>query len=255
MEILRDQIWQFVGVVFAVIGIIIPLVMSLSEKKRKEFSYEVLESAPMLKVAGRVQEYVKVTFLDEPVSQVQFVSIIFSNTGNVPITASDFEGTIGFTFGESPQILDIDIASKSPQNINAKIQPESIGFSLLPALYNPRDTITINVLLGKFDGNISIEGRITGISEIKRIKGLDDRKVEKQVSLAALMAFYGLGMFFASAQFMAINENIGFTNTLIGGACAIIGMLLVWYNFQKRKRWLREIIKANKWDIPPKKPR
>lgn len=253
MEILRDQIWQFVGVIFAVVGVLVSVFISLAEKKRKEFSYEVLTNAPMLNVAERVREHVKVTFLEEPVLQVQFVSVIFTNTGNVPITASDFEEKVKFTFGENPQILDIDLTSKNPKNINAKTQLEPAGFSISPALYNPGDTITINILLGKFDGNVSVEGRITGIKEIKQLQGLDDKKVEKQINFAALMAFYGLGMFFASAQYMAIDENIGFSNTLLGAACVFIGMFFVWYNFQKRKRWLREMIKADKWDIPPKK--
>ncbi len=246
IEILRDPVWQFVGAALTLVGIFIAVILSYAQRKRKELSFDILASAPMLDVAARVQDRVRITYLGRPVSKIHFVSVILINTGNVPIIASDFEESVKFNFGIDAEVLDTDLAVKNPRTLKTDIHLESTGFSLDPTLFNPDDSVTVNVLLGQFDGKINVEGRIVGVKEIKERTEFSEARLNNATTRALLLAAFGWGILVGSIPNLVKNEDV--TYFTFGAILSSIGIVMFWLAMQRRRRNLLEGIRANRWD-------
>ena len=101
LDVLRDPLWQFVGVSLTIISIGIALFVLHG---RKSFSYEV-ESANNLVLLRENTSSVQVLYDGSIVQNVWLVVVRFRNSGNVPITVEDFYERVSVCFGRSSQIL------------------------------------------------------------------------------------------------------------------------------------------------------
>ncbi len=92
---------------------------------------------------------------------------VISNSGEIPIKASDFEGNIILNFEKDIEIFDLSLDDKSPTTLNAVVVKSSGGFSIKPTLFNSNDLITINAYVNKEMKQVQIQGRIKGVKNIK----------------------------------------------------------------------------------------
>ena len=168
----RDSIWQFVGVVVAVlIGIVAAVLAFMSYRKtkqqgQKEITYGMIADTPILSINEEVKSKVQVLYNGKPISDAHMVTIKIWNTGYVPIIPNDYFEPIKLGFGASSEVLDVEILETTPPNIKVSINRGVENFSLEPFLLNSKEAVVVKVLLANFKGNITVEARIVGTQQV-----------------------------------------------------------------------------------------
>jgi hypothetical protein len=167
-DFLRDPLWQFVGVVVAIFAIIIPI--WYYRRPIKSLNYDVVVNNQLITsdVQKEVNSKLRVLYDNRDVMDLRLVVIKIFNSGNSPITPSDYETPIGFNLGSEGNILEVSILNVQPSNIQPKMTYSNNRLLIDPLLLNPKDSITIKVLLDKIAGNISADARISGVKSIDR---------------------------------------------------------------------------------------
>jgi hypothetical protein len=90
MEFLRDPIWQFVGAIIAVIGVIAAVWIYSLQKSKKSLSYNILASNELLTASEEIRGRIKILFDKKPVENVHLLVMQITNDGNLPILPADF---------------------------------------------------------------------------------------------------------------------------------------------------------------------
>lgn len=169
-EIARDPIWQFFGVLITLILGVMTLAHSWLSRQRKALSFETLSLTPLVTIHDDVDGRVQVMLDGEPVQDVQLALIKIINSGNVPIEASDYEHPVTFIVNEGAQILSVGMTEAFPKTIKTSINHNETSVIIAPLLLNGGDFIKFKILAANFNGKISADARIKGVTDIKELK-------------------------------------------------------------------------------------
>ena len=166
MEFLRDPIWQFVGAIIAVIGVIAAVWLYLLQKNKKSLSYNILASNELLTASEEIRGRIKILFDKKPVENVHLLVMQITNDGNLPILPSDFYEPIRISFGEGSKILSAETTNRFPDSFQQELNIEGNSLSIVPTLINSKDTLVIKFLLAQYSNGLKIGARIAGIGQI-----------------------------------------------------------------------------------------
>jgi hypothetical protein len=171
LEFLRDQIWQFVGALLGLVALIVSLVIYYRQKQHKAFFYEIIANTSILSVSDEIRSHVQITYEGSPVEDVSYLLIRFSNTGNVPIVAADFDEAVTIRLLQHTHILSVEVIETTPKSLHAgvEVSQQNNTITLQPTLFNPGDSVTVKVLASQVKGRIEVTGRIVGVREIKAV--------------------------------------------------------------------------------------
>jgi hypothetical protein len=169
LDFLRDQIWQFIGVIITVIGITLSIGFSLKQRSRKKLTYD-FEGTPLVSVKNKAKDKIQILYNFERVSDAYFLLLKVWNSGNVPIHPSDYLDPIRFTFGKQAEILSCEVVETKPENIKKKVSitQGKQELSINPLLLNQGAGIVIKLVLSAFDGEVNGETLITGLDRIRK---------------------------------------------------------------------------------------
>ncbi len=173
MNLLRDSIWQFIGVIISLIALLLTLWLYRKQSRRKEILWDITKHTSLS--SFNISDKVKVTITFENI-RLEDGSLIYLkiwNSGNVEILPEDYNVPIRFSFGKEAKVLDAKILTGVPNNIKdiASIIVNSDSITLKPLLLNSKDSIDLEALLNKFSGSIDdikVDGRIAGVRQIGR---------------------------------------------------------------------------------------
>lgn len=168
LEFLRDPLWQSIGALLALVAIIISIFVFFAQRKRKSLAYEVVSQTALLSVAEELEGKLKILYQRKPVREVNLLILSLSNNGDTPILASDFVREVSIDFSNSTKILSAEVSETSPDNLNASAFVDGESIKLRPILWNSGDSVTFKILLGQFDGNFNLDGRIIGVKSIAK---------------------------------------------------------------------------------------
>jgi hypothetical protein len=166
-SLLRDPIWQFLGVVIGVIAILASYNIFVLQRPDRNFEVRILSMAPLLDIADEVKDDVEIRYQGQTVTDLTLILLEVQNVGKAPITASDFERDIRVGFGKEAKALGLWIVFASPPNLS----PDVIwiggeGLHIEGVLFNPGDRIVIKlILMDAGSQQIQVDTRIIGISE------------------------------------------------------------------------------------------
>ena len=183
-----------IGILAILAAILIPILIYRRQKNRKEITYEVVSSTlvlPILDIGEQVKSKLQILYDGKLVNDLQIVVLKVSNTGNIPIEATDFENNrpITFDFGEEAEIFDVEVLDTIPISFKSRAE---IAFKfdqgkvhLEPLLLNDQDIIIFKVLLIKFIRDICVNGRISGVKEILGMDKNRQRSFPRRVATGA----------------------------------------------------------------------
>lgn len=120
----------------------------------------------MLKV---VKGELQILFGGKPVQDVYLAVVRIINSGNMPIVSADYERLVSLSFGESAQVLTAEISNTNPESLQAVVSTENNKVVLEPVLMKSGDSITFNMLVSQFSGQIKVDGRIVGVKSIRML--------------------------------------------------------------------------------------
>ena len=138
----------------------------------------------MLSIDEAIRGTIQVLFDGTPVQDAQLIIVEIINSGNVAIKSSDYERPISLD-GENIHILTAEVTETTPDNLGASINIEGTKVLLNPTLMNGKDSITIKTIVGQFNDQITVEGRIVGVKEVQ--------KSTKRNKIQAIYLVGGLG--------------------------------------------------------------
>lgn len=161
----------------AIIGIIMPIVFFVLSKNVKELSFKNVAINELVSKKDITDESIKVYFDQERVFNLYSITCILSNTGNVPITGTDFTNRFIIQFPDSLKILKYSF-KKNPESIN--ITEKTLNgptFIILPDLLNPNESIEFNFYVSSasssllpFSNSRIIGGEVLNLNMNEEIK-------------------------------------------------------------------------------------
>jgi len=210
-ELLRDPMWQSVAAFLALVAILTSILLYFKQRQIKSLSYEIISLTPLLSIEEEIKGDLQVLYHGNPVDQVHLIVIEIKNSGNTPIRKEDFERPVNFNFGEETEIFTAEITDTNPNDLEAFVNIEDGRVVLTPIMLNEEDTITVKMLISKFD-EINVDGRIIGVKKIE--------EHEESSSIYFITSIIGMIMSFVGMYIMTkpevTLEYIGFFIFIIG---------------------------------------
>jgi hypothetical protein len=237
MDIFRDPLWQFVGVVVAAIGLFIPIIRFVFKRPQRAIYYEVLSHEPLLTVkeedAGRVQ----ISFDGKPVIRPYVMILRLSNPGRTALEQKEFVTPISVKFKKGVKILTADLVRSRPKDLKINLEIVEDELRLHPSLLNQGDTLFVKLILDGFGSELTVTGRVVGVEKIQTpfiARAIDFFMISGAVCLALGMATNVLGF-----------HSIGMPLIYIFMGCSGIGWLLL-YPRILRENWERRHLNNNR---------
>lgn len=192
-ELLRDPIWQGIGAVIGVAGIVsaitLGVVLYLLQRHRKELGYRVLSHTRVVSVEAEVAERVQVLYEGQPVRDVHLVEVEVVNSGNEAIVVQDYEYPLAIGTGEKSRVLTAVLVEAEPEGLPAWpiISESGDTVRVQPLLLNPGDSFKVRILVSEFAGAVDVSTRIVGVKEIRELpEGAGTLKRAVVIGVAAL---------------------------------------------------------------------
>lgn len=189
LELLRDPAWQFGGVVVTILVFIISGFMEQRQQLRRSLGYQVLSSTPLVSINADIKSNLQIMLDGKSVQDVYLILVRIVNMGNAEIRATDYERPITLDFGPQAEILSAEVTDTSSKSLQPLLDIKGPTLVLAPALINSGESITIKALIIKFHGSISVDGRIAGIRDIRRLPALSDRGYQVMIRYTVGYAF------------------------------------------------------------------
>lgn len=148
-----------ITIVVGLLGTVLTYIIFRQQQTRKILTYDVISDTRLASIQKSLGNKVEVTFEGKAVDELRLIIIKLWNSGNVTVKPDDFYEPIVFSF-ENGHVLDSDIVEELPENINASVEYNEWQVTLMPTFLNPKDSITIKILLDGTVGKINVKGRI-----------------------------------------------------------------------------------------------
>jgi hypothetical protein len=231
-DIFRDPIWQFIGVVIAVIGTLLTLWLFLVERKRKELSYTIAVNEGLIQVAEEIDENFQILYKGKSVRNLRLLILEIRNSGNIPILPTDYVKPVVLLCNDEANIVSAEIAHSEPKDMDVALELMSSHITFKMDLLNPRDYLRIKILVNNFQ-TFEVKGRLIGVSAIKQ---REKRAELIPIYTATLLVGYILGGIVYFSQVLIIK--------FIVGVIAIMAMLgLIAAIFINRARYDKRVRK------------
>src|SRR5947209_7742477 len=113
-EFLGSPIWQFLGVIFAFLAIILTIALYLKQRQHKALSFRVLSDTTLLSVEDDIKGRVKIFFDDQQIDEVSLFILEIVNSGNASIAKDDYEQPVTLNLNEGAIILSSEVVKTVP---------------------------------------------------------------------------------------------------------------------------------------------
>lgn len=147
LNILRDQIWQFIGAFLALIALCVTVYLFFFGQQTKLLQVVILANTSLVEVEQSIAQNIKISYKGEDISNLSLVQIKLENTGNKPITEADYVRPVKFSFPSQSRIIEASITESNPANIGMSIQNDQNTATLSKVLLNPKDRVIVRFLV------------------------------------------------------------------------------------------------------------
>ena len=167
-NLISGPFWTFVRDILAFFAVVVPIAVFFAQRKKKKLSYDVTSNTPLLSVEDEIQGKIKVLYEGNEVKKVHLLTFKFTNTGNQPISSTDYERPLTISVNDEATILTYEAIDEEPKNLGAELTLSGNSITLSPLLLNPKDSFSIKALVSDFEGHPEIDGRINGVKSISK---------------------------------------------------------------------------------------
>lgn len=194
MKTLRKYFWQFIGAVLALVAIFATYNVFLMAKPTKALQVTVDPPVSLVDIRPEAAKDIEVIYRGRSVSNISFLQVDIKNSGNQPITRSDYSRPLSFSFAPTSDLVDVAVTASDPPNIGLVItQTSGYQAEAAPALLNPDDVVTVRfVVIGTSTKSIvdefEVDGRIVGVKEIELVSSSEQPASGLSVAALALIA-------------------------------------------------------------------
>lgn len=161
----------FIDHLLEIITIIAVFVIFFRQIRKKTLTYTVLTNSDVIPESREGKSNIQIHFKGKVVLQVRLIEIRIKNSGSLPIKPEDYIEPLSLRLPNS-EILSSEISDN--QSLGAYIETRLSDRSeivLSKTLLNPTDFFDVKVLLADGDADVSVAGRIVGVSKIRNLTG------------------------------------------------------------------------------------
>jgi hypothetical protein len=183
IEMLRDAVWQFIGVILALLALLVSIWIYIRQKTRKVLVWDSRRVIPLLNIDKSVQDEMQIIFRGHAVREAYMVSITFANRGNVPITRQDYDNNAAITISVGGEIVSLDTYDNKDIEINGTFD-ETGHIYIDPLLLNAKEEVKIKAIIINCTPTIDAASRIVG-GTFMSIDQYDDTPRQKIIRVIA----------------------------------------------------------------------
>src|SRR5688572_9000676 len=118
MKIFKDPVWQFVGVVVAVIALIATVIIYLIDRPVKRLQVQILSNSPLISVNTDISSQIQILYNDKPVQSLSLILLRFENVGNEPIKETDYSEPIRILLSSQAEVGEVSVQETKPEGID-----------------------------------------------------------------------------------------------------------------------------------------
>lgn len=167
-ELLRDPMWQFIGVIVAIFAVAIAILLSIRSQLSKSLSYQIVSCTPVMSIKKELKEKLQILYDGKPIKQAHVCVVKFVNSGNVSIVPMDYVEKLNVNFGEKAQVLTTEIINQNPQNLDVSVAVERNKIVFSASMLNRTDSFSVKTVVADYE-HATLGGRIIGIVEMKNL--------------------------------------------------------------------------------------
>ena len=177
----------------AIIGITLPIVFFILSKKVKELSFKNVAINELVSKKDISDKSIKVFFDEQRVYNLYSISCVLYNSGDVPITKTDYTNKLIIQFPDSVIILKYSIKENPSTMIILDTILRGNRITLLPDLLNPNESIEFSFYVSSSLTNLLpyTNSRIIG-GRVLTLNISEEIKAKTKFSNRAFMKFEGL---------------------------------------------------------------
>lgn len=174
LEFFKDFDIRLLAPMATVMAIIVSVLLWRLNQKNKSLTYEVLWRNPLVNVRGAARRKLDVRYEGKPVEDADLVLIKIWNNGHLPINTSEFLSGLYINMNPAAEIISATITETAPGDLEDRLKGKALlqsitsqhKLELSPLLLNPQDSITIQLVVRRAVGRITVDGHIQGITTI-----------------------------------------------------------------------------------------
>ena len=174
------------GLILAAAGVFVSWWIYQSDFSAKSISVQLVSQVSLQPSISRAMPDIEFSVDGKKLDQPYLTVINISNDGKRPITSADFEVPLELRFSSDSKLVRIQIADKSPEQLEPKFTETSTGFLLQPTLLNPGDSIKVVLINSGGLPKFRLFGRVVGIPTISLAEA--NQKAPNKIRLVILFA-------------------------------------------------------------------
>ena len=170
-----------------IITLIALFVIFFLQVRKKALTYTVLTNSDVIPGSRVGKSNIEIRYNGQVVPKVRLIEIRIKNSGSLPIKPEDYTEPLRLQVPNS-EILSSEI--RADQSLGAYIETKLSNRSelvLSKTLLNPTDFFDAKILLADGDADLSVTGRIVGVSKIQNLTG-------REVNYYILLAFVAVNV-------------------------------------------------------------
>jgi len=184
-----------IGHLLEIIIIIAAFVIFLLQIRKKTLTYTILTNSDLVSVTDEGTSNIQIRYKGKVVPKVRLVEIRIKNSGSLPIKPGDYIEPLSVRLPNS-KILSSEV--RDAHSLGASIEKKLSNRSeivLSKTLLNPTDFFDVKIFLADGAADLSVGGRIVGVSKIQNLTG-------REVNYYILLAFVAVNVLALIARFL-----------------------------------------------------
>jgi hypothetical protein len=117
MGILKNPVWQFVGVMVAVVAIAVTVVLYYNGRPVKKLQVDILSNSPLISMSTDTPKEIQILYKAKPVQTLSLILLRLANTGTEPIKESDYSEPVRVSLSSSAEIGEVILQETRPDGI------------------------------------------------------------------------------------------------------------------------------------------
>ncbi len=172
-DFLKDFDVRLLAPFATVCAIIVSIFLWRLNQRNKSLTYEIVWRSPLLNVRGAARRKLEVRYEGNPVEDAELVLLRIWNNGHLPINASEFLSGMSIKLNPTAEVIAVGITETEPGDLEDRLKGRPLltkvdqnTVEITPFLLNPEDAITVQLVVRKSIGKITVEGHVQGITRI-----------------------------------------------------------------------------------------
>lgn len=172
-EFFKDFDVRLLAPLATVCAILVSVLLWRLNQRTKSLTWEILWRNPLLNVRGAARRKLEVYYEGKPVGDAELVILRIWNNGHIPVNAAEFLSGLVIKLNPNAEVIAAGITETTPGDLEDRLKGGSLlttigkdKVELAPLLLNPEDSITLQLVVRRANGEITVGGHVQGITRL-----------------------------------------------------------------------------------------